>query len=349
MITFVGTTFKINEPFGPQEQAIVASVQDQINLAWPSSNNLLINLTWFGAQFDNTLWQQVQQLIANKQTFDCVFWLCAVDPVCILPDVIAELETALGSKENYYLGVGFAGQHTFNTHAIVVADEFPKYTTEELAMTTPVYPFINYNRKPKPHRIQLAERLHNTGGIVTLGLNDAGYDVSEGIKTELYLTIDDSPDAYTHNGKYRLQKNFGGVPYDLCSLGRLDLWQQHFLNIVSETEFLPWDTTFVTEKTWKPIVGLRPFVINGQTPIYKWLRDRGFRTFNHYWPHVDIEAASELTIHNRIVEVAEFVVAQTPAQLRDMYTAMLPDLLHNRQRFYEFAKEQQLKIGNLFL
>jgi hypothetical protein len=88
-------------------------------------------------------------------------------------------------------------------------------------------------------------------------------------------------------------------------------------------------------------------VINGQTPVYKWLRDRGFRTFNHYWPHVDIEAADELTIHDRIVEVAEFVVAQTPAQRQDMYAAMLPDLLHNRQRFYEFVQEQKHTLIHL--
>ena len=340
MITFVGVMFKLNVPFGPQEHAIITEVKQQINQNWPDGSNLLVNLTWFGPQFDNTAWQELQQLIINKQQFDRVFWLCAVDPVCILPDQIADLEAALHSKQNYYLGVGFAGPHSFNTHAIVIDQEFPDYTVEQLQLRNPVYPFINYNRKPKPHRTQLAQRLHKLPGIVTLGQNTPSDPI---------FTIDDDPRSYTHNGKFKLVTDFGGVPYDLCSLGRLDIWQQHLLNIVSETEFLPWDTTFVTEKTWKPVVGLRPFVINGQTPIYKWLRDRGFRTFNHYWPHVDIEAASELTIHNRIVEVAEFVVAQTPAQLRDMYTAMLPDLLHNRQRFYEFAKEQQLKIGNLFL
>ena len=32
-----------------------------------------------------------------------------------------------------------------------------------------------------------------------------------------------------------------------------------------------------------------------------------------------------------------------------MYNDMLPDLKHNRDRFFEFAKEQQHKMNNLFV
>lgn len=349
MITFVGVMFDPKEQFGSQEHAIVRSIIQQIEQRWPQQNNLVINLTWFGPQFDNTAWHHAQALIEQQHTFDQIFWVCAVDPVCIPTHTIDAIQTALHSKHNYYLGVGFSGEHTFNTHAIVVADEFPEYTVDQLLMTTPTYCFINYNRKPKPHRIQLAERLNNRGGIVTLGKNDVDYPVNEGVETQLFLAIDDQPQAYTHNGKFNLHTDFGGIPYDLCSLGRLDLWQQHFLNIVSETVYYPWDTTFVTEKTWKPIVGLRPFVINGQTQIYQWLRDHGFRTFNQYWEHIPVETATELNIHDAIVQVAEFVQQQTPTQLSAIYTSMLPDLLHNRNRFAEFAAEQKHKINNLFV
>lgn len=348
MIKFIGEKFALDEPFGQQEHAIIGSITKQIEKKWPEHKNLLINLTWFGPQFNNLAWTKMQRCIAQGEKFDQIFWLCAVDPVCILPDQFVDIEKSFGSQQNYYVGVGFDGTHSFNTHAVVVLEEFPTYSIDDLLLKDTVYPFINYNRKPKPHRISLAERLQGMGGIVTLGKNDAGYDVSEGIKTNLYLAIDDPVETYTHNGKFRLQNNFGGIPYDLCSLGRVDLWQQHFLNIVSETVLFPWDTTFVTEKTWKPIVGLRPFIINGQTKIYQWLRDRGFRTFNHHWPHVPIESATEINLHAMIVDVAQFIANKCPQQLTVMYNEMLPDLLHNRQRFFEFAREQKHKIENLF-
>ena len=138
-----------------------------------------------------------------------------------------------------------------------------------------------------------------------------------------------------------------GIPDDIHTVGNLTLWQEHFLNIIGETEFLPWDNTFVSEKTWKPIIGLRPFLINGQAKIYSWLRDQGFRTFNHYFGNVNLENTNELEIHDSIVDVIKYLSTLSKQDLHKLYNSMLPDLRHNRLRFAEFAQEQQHKINNL--
>lgn len=350
MITYVGVLFPTNFQFGPQEHVIFNSVKSQIEQRWPNGNNLLVNLTWFGPQFKNGAWEQVQDLIAKQKTFDRIIWLCAIDPLCVLPQDLTDMEQKLHSKENYYVGVGFDGALSFNTHVYVLLEEFEHYTVDQLKLTEVVYPFVNYNRKPKPHRIQLAERLNKLDGIVTLGKIDSNYNVNEGMLTDLFIkmTPDISSQEVTHNGKYTDLTDCGGVPYDLYTLGRLDIWQQHFLNIVSETVYRPWDTTFVTEKTWKPIIGLRPFLINGQTQIYQWLRDRGFRTFNQYWSHIPVEQATDVTIYDLIYNVADYLCSLSPEQLQDMWHQMLPDLLHNRQRFFEFAQEEIYKMNHLF-
>ena len=124
----------------------------------------------------------------------------------------------------------------------------------------------------------------------------------------------------------------------------MDIWQHHFLTIVGETEFNPWDNMFITEKTWKPIFGLRPFLINGQTKIYKYLRDNGFKTFTHYFD-VELEDVKEFQVHDRIIDALKSL---SNKNLIDMYSDMLPDLRHNRDRFFEFAKEQKIKIDNLW-
>ena len=105
---------------------------------------------------------------------------------------------------------------------------------------------------------------------------------------------------------------------------------------------------FITEKTWKPIIGLRPFVLNGQTKIYQYLRDHGFHTFNHYWPHIKIEELSEFEVHDSLIEVIKFLSTLSNTTLLEMYSDMLPALKHNRNRFFEFAQEQKYKIENLF-
>jgi hypothetical protein len=139
-----------------------------------------------------------------------------------------------------------------------------------------------------------------------------------------------------------------GIPHDIHSLGNINIWKTHFLTVVSETEFFPWDNTFVSEKTWKPILGLRPFVLNGQAKIYQWLRERGFKTFNHYFNRIELENVTELEIHDSIIEVLKYLVTLDKKEILAMYNNMLPDLIHNRDRFFEFSKEQKYKTENLF-
>lgn len=339
----IGTRFNINDPWGRQEHYIVDSVIDQINKKFAGQNNILITMTWFGPQFKNTEWQKLQKIISTNQVYDNLFWLTPVDPLCILPEEIKKIELQLGARNIYYMGTGFDGPYQFNTGTISCIDEFPDYSIQEILMRSSDQLFLCYNRKPKTHRIRLVEAIYANKlekcGILTLGKNDVDYDVTQGIVTDLFLKIDDDPE------KYSRYTNFGGIPYDLLSLGRLDIWQTHFLNIVSETEFLPWDNTFVTEKTWKPIIGMRPFVINGQTKIYSWLRTHGFRTFNHFWPHIKMEDLTEFEVHDSIVAVIKYLVTQ---DLNQMYQHMLPDLQYNRARFIEFAQEQKYKIDHLF-
>ena len=130
------------------------------------------------------------------------------------------------------------------------------------------------------------------------------------------------------------------------TLGQLSIWQQHFLNVISETEFNQWHRRFVTEKTWKPIFGMRPFIIHGQTRIYAWLRDQGFRTFNHYWPHVDVEISEDQ--HGTVMSVLHWLCDMSRTDLESMYRDMLPDLHYNRERFLEFSQEQYHKMHHIF-
>ena len=149
--------------------------------------------------------------------------------------------------------------------------------------------------------------------------------------------------ANRSEGNWGFDMNFG-IQHDIHSLGNLDLWQRHFLTVVSETEFLPWDPTFVSEKTWKPIIGLRPFVINGQSKAYQWLQARGFRTFNHLWPG-DLDTATEHNTHAGIASAIQWLSTQN---LSELYQQLLPDLEHNQQRYWEFCQEQHQRVRNLF-
>jgi hypothetical protein len=346
MVTVIGTTFPVEWQYGPEENEIIESTRQQIQQRFPNQTNLLINTTWFGPQFNNGQWAQAQELIAQGQLFDNLFLLSCIDPCYITDDQIADLQRKFQSTL-YKIGMFADIDLEWNFHAVVGAKHCPDYSVDDLQLKTAEHAFLLYQRKPRRHRVELTNLLIDQGldqhGIVTLGSNkNSGYDWSEGMAGPV-LTIKDYPTDYKHNGQH---DDFDGVPNDLVTLGRLDIWQHHFLNIISETEYNSWHPRFITEKTWKPIIGMRPFVIHGQTSIYAWLRQHGFRTFNHYWSDIPIESSED--VHATVIDVIKFCSEKTPEQLKDLYQTMLPDLEYNRNRFYEFAREQQHKLHNIF-
>jgi hypothetical protein len=339
--TFIGTTFSAASDWHTDERELIKTIKSEIDKSFPIGQNLFINTTWFGPQFDNGQWNRYKKII-SEQKFDRVFMLAAADPVFLNADQIADIQKETNSQ--LYLLGHFDSEYYFNFHTQVLPRYFLPYTESQLTMIKPRYIYINYNRKPRDHRTTLVNILESKSllefGIVTLGKQHNTYS-KEAVPNQ-HLTLNETAEDAV--GNWKMSMEFG-IPHDIHSLGRLDLWQNHFLNIVGETEFLPWDNMFISEKTWKPILGLRPFVINGQQKIYQYLRTQGFKTFNEYWPHIDIENSE---VHLSIVELIQYLVSLGPANLTDLYREMWPDLIHNKQRFDEFSQEQNYKINNLF-
>jgi hypothetical protein len=101
----------------------------------------------------------------------------------------------------------------------------------------------------------------------------------------------------------------------------------------------------VNQIDFKPIIGLRPFIINGQTRKYQWWRDQGFRTFESWFPY---DLVSSRTLTQNLIRTVEYVNSLSLQQLQNMYNEMLPDLIHNQQRWWEWADQQKHRAGSLF-
>lgn len=337
--TYIGSTFSTDSEWHEAEVKLIENIDKQIHIKFPSTKNLLIFTTWFGPQFEGGSWYDFLELV-KEEKFDKLFLLSADDSWFINKEQINKVYQLSGANELFLLG-NVENQYQFTFIATLMPKFFKRYSDEEVTLQEPKYVYISYNRKPRQHRVTMVEKLKENNlldkGIVTLGKNDDGHFVDH----DMFLSLEED-ERFADKTNW----NFGkahGVPHDIHSLGDLNLWQKHFLHIVSETEFNHWDPMFITEKTWKPIIGLRPFVINGQPQIYQYLRDNGFKTFEEYWP-VEVAIEDEFIIHDRIIELIQWLTQQN---LEKLYLHMLPDLLYNKNRFYEFAKEQSYKIENL--
>ena len=323
-----GVTFPSASQWHTDQRELMDNLENQIIIAFPNSNNVLVNLTWFGPQFPNDEWSKFTEY-CHYVDVDNLFLLASEDPCFFNREQTGQFNEY--ARHVHLLG-HFESPYTFNFFAGVLPKYFKQYAEEELHMQKPLYTFLNYNRKPREHRTKLVRMLDAKGltkqGIATLGDDRNLGETIEEIGPENQWW----PDEY-------------GIPHDIHSLGRMEIWNQHFLTLVSETDYEDFLWTYVTEKTFKPIIGMRPFVINGQAAVYKWLTDRGFRTFNRYWDHINLETCDIHDIHPNICSVIEYLNTQ---DLTKMYKEMLPDLQYNRQRFFEYAREQQKTMRNLF-
>jgi hypothetical protein len=333
--TFIGTTFPISYQWYADEVGLINKIGNQIDSKYPNSKNLFINTTWFGPQFNNGEYDKFVKVV-NTQQFDNLFLLAAADPVFLNRDQIAEIITQSGAGNTFLMG-HFDNEYYFNFHSTVLPKYFKNYKDDDVLLKTPQYIFLNYNRKPRDHRTELVDKLISSNldryGVITLGNK---------------ITLGETVDDYAKEGNWGMPDSYG-IPHDIHSLGNPTLWQNHFLTVVSETEFWPWDNMFISEKTWKPVLGLRPFLLNGQTKIYKYLRNQGFKTFNHYFSNIEFEDLKEFEVHDSIVQAIKYLTTFDKKELSAMYNDMLPDLKHNRNRFFEFAKEQRYRMNNLFV
>jgi len=327
-----GQTFSESSQWYSYQHALIESIKNQIHAKFSKQSNLLVNMTWFGPQFGNNNEYAKFREFTEYYNIDNIFLLASEDPCFFNKEETKDLIKESRASNSFLLG-HFDTDYNFNFHSTVIGDLFPNYSNEDLFFKNSDYIFLNYNRKPRDHRTKFVSMLDSCNlsqcGIVTLG-NDRN--------------LNESIEEYK-DGNWGMSNEFG-IPHDISSLGRFNYWQNHFLTIVSETDFEDHLWTFITEKTWKPIIGLRPFVINGQLAVYQYLRKHGFKTFNHYWPHIDIENCNIDDIHKNICDLIVWLQTQ---DLKQIYLDMLPDLLYNKQRFNEFALEQKHKMENLFV
>jgi hypothetical protein len=117
----------------------------------------------------------------------------------------------------------------------------------------------------------------------------------------------------------------------------IDVYKKFFAEVVCES-FYSGSTFFPTEKIWRPILLMTPFIVQGPADYVKNLRKLGFRTFHQWWdegysedpPHCQIPA---------IIDIMNRLCALSPDQIGSMYSSMYDDLLFNRQRLLELTEK----------
>jgi hypothetical protein len=114
-----------------------------------------------------------------------------------------------------------------------------------------------------------------------------------------------------------------------------DYYRNIFVDIVCETKTLG-KSFFLTEKTWRPIVEKRPFIIMANRDTMKNLQRLGFKTFAQWWD----EGYDDYSDQDRVREILKLIDTISTwsiDQCQQTLKEMRPILEHNYCVFQELS------------
>jgi hypothetical protein len=142
----------------------------------------------------------------------------------------------------------------------------------------------------------------------------------------------------------RLPWHFPGEtdhPMHSCWLSLFDESAESLAYVVTETVY-EGRRHHLTEKTFKPICLMMPFVLVSTAGSLHYLRSYGFKTFNTLW---DESYDSEIDDTKRLIMIADLLKqldSLSLQQKQNLYTAAIPIIQHNYNHFYNGAFESIL-------
>lgn len=208
---------------------------------------------------------------------------------------------------------------------LVIEKHFIKYDVESVLPEKLINKFITYQRKVYDERTLLYESLKDKQGIITIG--NKTFD-------SININLPDHPGYNEIGGNITIAN-------DIYSLGNIDIWKSSFLNIVVETtQDLKKPTPFFSEKTFKPIIGMRPFIAYGHPKTTQKLKEMGFETFDDDFGYKQTDDYGENA--KRIIDVIDSL-----DDLDSLYKKLYPKILHNKNVLNQVIKNEWNKLETL--
>jgi hypothetical protein len=302
--------------------------QEQLNV----NRVMIVNPTWL---HETNLAEDIQRARPD-------FIICHnfVDPA--VPKIFEAIETS-GVP---YIILGNSEQYRLDFWAMVCDFYFQDYTEQDVEVQSGARRFICLNRKPHPHRVALVNQLLPLKdlGYISLGTPGNPITIEEEFSDEQGIR-----DEYQNLGVERFVSN--QIRNDIFSLGSLEVWRRSFLCLVTETEFSNANpgNFFISEKTFKPIIGMRPFFIYGQPQLRAYLKAKGFDIFEDIFDYSIVNnSAADPMQQQQYAQVAINAITQLgdPAE---MYRRHFYRFQQNKARFHTYVYKQWQRLNELDL
>ncbi|TWD48664.1 hypothetical protein FB480_108149 [Agrobacterium vitis] len=214
--------------------------------------------------------------------------------------------------------------------------------------------FLALNYTPRPHRVllmlELLQRNYLEAGFISFGgtrhadqYKNNFYDVEgEGFlwsmgKGELasYLPELDRMGACTLDEPF--QSGLMGEAIRMSATSPDDFFANSYFSIVTESEFMSSDFMRVTEKTFKPIMRLHPFIPIGNYNTFGMLEDFGYKRFDNFFNSKFDEIKDAKQRFEMIMIEIDRLISMTDREIAELYMDTWDVLEHNLYTGYDYA------------
>lgn len=283
-----------------------------------NSRTVIINSVWYTGDYHQQVMAELREI---KPTH--IFVVALLDPPIVQLNWFEELNCEV-------LGIGYYPGPGYIDYCALFVDHFYQTVDQDILLSPNRIDtaYMCLNRKPHPHRLRLYQGLHDAN------LLDYGFVSMGGTPPMRLLANDSSGQDIAPNGG---TEQFG-ITNDIVSLGNIDNWQRHFVNVVTETIWDIEPSNFVSEKTFKPILGLRPFLIYAPNGGVECLRSRGFESYIDDFN--DITDADLREPYNVPVFLAK-LCKQPQSYWQMKFVALKEKLLYNQKQFKDHVAKQK--------
>jgi hypothetical protein len=99
------------------------------------------------------------------------------------------------------------------------------------------------------------------------------------------------------------------------------------IDIVAET-WVSGQSFYPTEKTVRPMLLKKPFIVFGSRDYLDYLHQMGLKTFNNFWSE-DYDGYADQNRYTKILKLIDDLSKKSPGELQQMYRDMQNILEHN--------------------
>jgi hypothetical protein len=203
---------------------------------------------------------------------------------------------------------------------------FPESTSIEKKFD---FLYLNYNNKPRYHRCVLMDELCKND-LLRYGLNSWNM-----ITHESPSQVSDISGIYTYDFKYWEERILDIDRYSDPNKTHVDEYSNELLtpnaliSLVAETSK---DVTFITEKTFRPILLEHPFLCLGAEGQNTKLLDYGFEIYDEIF---DYSKDNDPSLEVRIQSVIDNLNSIKDKNYYEIYELLRPKILRNKRRLLD--------------